>query len=224
MLAATGNSIQLINIYNGSKIQENILSPNYLSSVAISADGKKIAFCIDEGIKISNMPGLESQILSTEGHDCDELKFSKDGNFIALASRNSKLKVWGLKNKKLIKTIDTFQNAPLIDLIFSTDNNSLVVATENDVKIWNLENNSSKSIDNRYRIKSNKISAIALSPSNNKMAVGDKEGFIKVFDIKSGSLLKNFDGGKKINDLVFDEAGSKLATGSNDGQIYILNF
>lgn len=224
ILVAMGNSIQLINIYNGSKVQENILSTNYLSSITISSDGKKIAFCTDEGIKVLSIPGLESEVLSTEGHDCDELKFSKDGNFIALASRNSKIKIWNLQNKKLVNTLDTFQNAALIDLVFSTDNKFLVVATENDVKVWDLANNSSRNIENRYKIKATKISAIALSPSNNKIAVGDKEGYVKIFDLKSGALIKNFDAGKKINDLVFDEGGSILATASTDGKIYVLNF
>ncbi len=219
IFALMGNKTQIINGKNGQTVQSADLGPSSIVYLTISHKAELAAFCEDKDVKIVDAKnGKELQNISTN-IECFKIKFSNNRELIAIADKDSKVEIWDMKENKRVNTIDKLKNLNLIDLEFINNNKQLVIGTENEVIIWDLENNKQlKSLKNK-----DKIYFFSVDNSEKKLATGDKGGFVKIFDINSGNVIKHFYAGKKVKVLAFNKAGNKLASGSEDGKIYLVD-
>lgn len=61
------------------------------------------------------------------------------------------------------------------------------------------------------------VTCIIRSPQKDTFAVGYADGSIRLWSASDGSVIATFNGHKKaVTALAFDEAGSRLASGSQD--------
>jgi U3 small nucleolar RNA-associated protein 12 len=66
------------------------------------------------------------------------------------------------------------------------------------------------------------VTVIAQSPLKDAFAVGYADGSVRLWDASSGLVVTTFNGHTKaITALVFDEAGARLASGSQDTTVIL---
>jgi U3 small nucleolar RNA-associated protein 12 len=66
------------------------------------------------------------------------------------------------------------------------------------------------------------VTCIERSPKGDVFAVGYADGSIRLWDASSGSVVATFNGHKRaVTALTFDDAGVRLASGSQDTNIII---
>lgn len=66
------------------------------------------------------------------------------------------------------------------------------------------------------------VTCIVRSPQKDTFAVGYADGSIRLWSASDGSVVANFNGHKKaITALAFDEAGARLASGSQDTDLIL---
>lgn len=105
--------------------------------------------------------------------------YSPDGKFIATASFDNTLKLWDAATGKEIKTYGGTggHTKQVVALAFNQDGSSLASgSTDNTVKTWDVPVNAPI-----RSFKSNDaVNAVALSPDGLKLAIGGKDGWLKL--------------------------------------------
>jgi WD40 repeat protein len=158
------------------------------------------------------------------------IAWSPDGTKLASGNEDAVIMVCDLPS---LKTISTFLRINPIKLLqWSPDNNKIVATHEhNALSIWNLTANK------RFAPASESTHNIASDwhPDSNTIAIGssrftDEEGNAIqyknaiILDVNSGNETKVFDDpGPTILSIGWSPDGLLLATGSNQGYVYIIN-
>ncbi|MEO1254608.1 MAG: hypothetical protein AAFY41_06945 [Bacteroidota bacterium] len=66
------------------------------------------------------------------------------------------------------------------------------------------------------------VSAIQISPEHTYFASGSEDGAVKLWDTKSGRLIRTYEGhSKKVNALAFSPKGERFATVSEDNSLKV---
>ena len=66
------------------------------------------------------------------------------------------------------------------------------------------------------------VTCLAHSPQKDTFAVGYADGSIRLWNASAGSVIATFNGHKKaVTALAFDEAGVRLASGSQDTDLIL---
>lgn len=151
-----------------------------------------------------------------------DLKFSSDSKMLLIAGRN----MWFRSTNKLIKFKPYIKDIVLNNagyvIEFLSNNKSFISAgVDRDV----LQKNSiTGDVIVRYK-NGVRTDAFALSPDEKLLATGSYGDLkVRLFSVKTGKLLKVFEGHTKLIDtLVFSKDNKKLISGSPDQTIYIWN-
>ncbi|HBB33815.1 MAG TPA: WD40 repeat domain-containing protein [Cyanobacteria bacterium UBA8803] len=151
-----------------------------------------------------------------------EIALSPDGNWIAYL-RGKNIRISNLHTNELLYTIPKYPKAQEI------------LALSNDIKtLIRVRNSSSNVIEIWYQGElrhslyghEGEIGAIAISPDGQTIATGSKDKTIKIWNLKTGKLLHNFDNrliwGAHTDEILcvtFSPDGKTLASSSRDGKI-----
>lgn len=201
-------------------------------AVAFSPDGQSLASSSgDRTIKIWNMSARK--LLHTfRGHTnwVSSVAFSrmpsnprdkgKLGGILASGSGDKTIKLWDLKNRKLIRTLVGHKD--WVSSVAFSPNGKILASGSGDrtIKLWNLS--TGKLI--RTISDSGGVTAIAFSPDGETIASGSFFHSVRLWDLQNGKLLQNFTGQlRPVYAIAFSPDGKTLASGSNDGQIKLWN-
>jgi WD40 repeat protein len=139
--------------------------------------------------------------------------FSPDGKFLITASFDHTLKLWETATGKEVKTYGgaTGHTKQVISVAFNQDGSMIASgSTDNTLKVWDVPVNapirSLKSID--------AVQAVALSPDGLKLAIGGKDGSLKLVAPADFKDLVKFEMGHQgaITSLAFSANGLLLAS------------
>ena len=193
--------------------------------VKFSPDGKIIATASrDRTVKLWSCQGRE--ILTLRGHQDAVLgvAFSPDGKMIATASRDRTVKLWN-RNGRLLSSIDA-HNREIDDLAFSPAvNNTQLLATggnDGSLKLWEIEGEKilpqpQQTID----LVRDDIHVVAFSPIGKTIAVGSRDGKIRLFDL-NGKIVNTINAHQSsVSNLKFSADGQKITSVSWDRTIKI---
>jgi WD40 repeat protein len=189
---------------------------------AISPAGTFVAgICRDQKLRLWDVSsGSLSRTLDLAGEKLTSVRFSDDGQLLALGGAKGGVRIWELPSA----TLKLEFNSPnqIAALAISSDRKLLAVAPlEEAVEIWDLS--SAKQVA-KMRAPFSGTSALAFSPDGHWLATADGDTSIRLYDAHSG-VLRN-----SVNDLllesfaiVFSTDGKYILAGGADKAINVID-
>jgi WD40 repeat protein len=160
--------------------------------VAVSPDGRQIAACQDEFIKLWD--AQTGQNLGTlEGHRgrVSSVAFSPDGRWLEAGSWDGKVKIWDAQTGQNMGTLEGHQ-CKVSSVAFSPDGKRLASAGEADaggreVTIWDA---ATGQVVLTLQGHAGPVRCVTFSPDNQRLATGGFErSSISVWDAETGQML-----------------------------------
>ncbi|MDF0553334.1 WD40 repeat domain-containing protein [Kamptonema sp. UHCC 0994] len=181
------------------------------------SDGRLIKTLIDPSIKSKD----KEKYCSNQSSHIDYVQgvaFSPDGQMIASASSDEKIKLWN-KDGSLIHTF-TGHKGSVYRVRFSPDGKTLASASaDNTVKLWSNTGQLLKNLKDHK----NKVKDVSFSPDGKIIASASDDQTIKLWT-KDGKFIKNFYGHSgEVQSISFSPDGQMIASGSMDHTIKIWN-
>lgn len=199
-------------------------------SIAFSRDGKLLASS-SQDTKVKLWDIITGECLNTfgdsDGHKDQvwSVKFSpiKD-NILASCSSDETFKLWDIETGECIKTF--YDTSPVYSIVFSpTDEQSLASCNEEgDIKLWNINERKPKNILTEH---TQRIWSLDFSPDGKLLASGSDDETVKVWEIATGKLIRDFKGSRAhtnwLRSVSFypEDNRNLLASGGEDKSVKI---
>jgi len=189
---------------------------------AISPAGTFVAgICRDQKLRLWDVSsGSLSRTLDLGGERLTSVRFSDDGQLVALGGAKGRVRIWELQSATLKLE---FTNPSEVDALAISRDGKLVAAAplEEAVEVWDLS--SAKPVA-KIRAPLSGTSALAFSPDSRWLATADGDTNIRLYDARTG-LLRN-----SVDDLllesftiVFSSDGKYILTGGADRVINVID-
>jgi WD40 repeat protein len=152
-----------------------------------------------------------------------QVTFSSDGRWMALAPSNLPIELWNTATWQIERTLNKHSDA-VIGMAFSADNTLLATGSamgpdgiaDISIKLWNVA-------DGRelFTLKGHRtdIHAVAFSPDGSLLASGGIDPTVKIWDVKSGTLIRSLQSGEGVMDVIFSPDGTLVASAGSDGTV-----
>ena len=198
-----------------------------LQTAAFSADGALFASAVGDGaVKVWDAPSRQVQtVLALPALGVSVLAFSADGKMLAAAcpdkpAKQVRILVWDLTTGQQRAG---FTGLPDVSaLAFAPDGWRLAVGGADgkhapDVLLWNLASNAPEPLPPQAIPPGNKwrgVASLAFSPDGDLLAVGGRDGVIRLIDLAGGKPMTLLHGHTNaVACMAFSPDGATLATG-----------
>jgi len=208
--------------------------PNGPCFVSCSPDGKRLASANENCITIWDALTRKALMkLHGDTNTIDPIAFSPDGKRLASAGAQG-VKLWDPVTGKMLLTIDG-DSKPVISVAFSPDGNRLASGSDNDpggnaVQIWDTAINREqlritvKPYLDDDRRQMSWVNSVAISPDNKRLAAGDNNKMITIWDTTAGKELLRFTGhSETVEHVAFSPDGKRLASVAYGGSVKLWN-
>ena len=194
--------VRSFNIHSNSFIQRYAHKHRYISDIAISLDGKRMAVSAGPSVTI-HIFNKENKTITYEAHAgaVIDLVFSYDNQYILSSALDKTVKLWDATN--LTTYIEYLkQRTPVNVALFSNNNEQTITGSEEGkIEIWAIQNGNAIKAINAHEAP---ITALAISGRNNYILSGSEDKSIKLWDVENEKLIKTFEGHKgTIRGLAF---------------------
>ncbi len=164
------------------------VSPDNLQALSTSSDNTMELWDIRD-----KTPKLLKAFEQEEGRPLrmTSAAFSRDGKWIAAASRDKTIKLWDIKKGYLLKRFEGHQDEATA-VAFTPDSQRIVSASlDFTIRIWDIENLQPLRV---FQGHERGVITVTVSPDNRHVVSGSADNTIKLWDIESGDLLQTFNG------------------------------
>jgi WD40 repeat protein len=166
----------------------------------------------DTDIK-SNKPVIYAQL--GHGDRLRSISITPDGKYVVSASVEGTIKLWDMKNGRLIRTFGSYSFSSNTFAITPDGKHILTGGGgDNSLKLWEFD--TGKHI-RTYKGHDAPINSISISPDGRYALSGSGDTTLKLWDISSGRQLRTFKGHSElIRSVVFTSNGQQALSGSFD--------
>lgn len=189
---------------------------------AISPAGTFVAgVCRDQKLRLWDLStGALSQTLDLAGEKLTSVRFSGDGQLLAVGGARGGVRIWELPSAKLKLE---FKSPRQVDALTISADRKLIAAAplEEAVEVWDLP--AAKQVA-KMRAPFSGTSALAFSPDSHWLATADGDTSIRLYDARTGKLRNS------VDDLllesfaiVFSSDGKYILTGGGDKVINVID-
>ena len=203
------------------------------NGVAISPDGKRLAFGAFDRLRVWSLENGEEQ-LAIDGHEINSrlmaVAFSPDGTKIASATAGgyysdggptrwapNEVKVWDAKSGKELASL----RGGGYGLAFSPDGTMIASASRKDsaVTVWQVA--TGKEL---HKLPGRKLGrSVTFSPDGKWLAAG-RENAVNVWNLRSGKATSLTGHDDEVMSVIFSPDGKRLFSGSADKTIRVWKF
>jgi WD40 repeat protein len=158
---------------------------------AISSAGTFVAgICRDQKLRLWDVSsGSLSRTLDLAGEELTTIRFSDDGQLLALGGARGRVRIWELPSATL--KLEFKGPNQITALAISSDRKLLAAAPlEEAVEVWDLS--SAKQVA-KMRAPFSGTSALAFSPDGHWLATADGDTSIRMYDARTGRLRNSVD-------------------------------
>ena len=197
------------------------VAPTILKTMCFSPSGDKIAVGGQDG-GIHLISAADPKAASFFGQ-CDYeltwLGYSPDGRILAASGASTAIDIFDAESGGLIKKLSG-HSARVVQGAFTADGELLITVGADGIAIaWNLVDGSEK-----YRTLPihDSTRAIAISPNGQHFATGSDDWKIRLWDIRTGTLVRTFTGAKQhVFGLAFHPDGNLLFSCGRDSAVQV---
>jgi len=190
-------------------------------SLAFCSDGEILTAASNDGaIRFWDLATAQ-EIPGLKGHTgaISSVAVSADGRFLATASHDSTAKLWDSPRRE--RHILGGYTGRVTGVAFSPDGLQLATASEHDLKVSDPATGLELF---RLDVGMSFPTAIAFSPDGKDLAVGESDGRISLWDLRSRSKLKTFAGHSScIQRVTYSRDGDLLASCGDDQMVRVWN-
>jgi WD40 repeat protein len=191
-------------------------SPEPITSLAISPDGKKLAsgsedntvqlWDVETGKQLTTLTGHSDYVLS--------VAFSPDGGKLASGSKDKTVRLWDVSTGTQLTTLKG-HSSDVSSVAFSPDGKKLASGSdENTVRLWDISTGTQLATLTGH---SDGVFSVTFSPDGKKLASGSEDNTVRLWDVETGKQLTTLKGhSSDVRSVAFSPDGKKLASGSSD--------
>lgn len=210
----------------------------FVGSTFVSPDGKKVAtICPDKLVRIWDV-NSGRELIKITGHINNSVAsaaFSPDGKRIATTGNNVgdlTVMIWDAESGGEVQKIEVGRDMGIrvgyISFVtFSPDGKKIVVAVENDVRIWNVY---SGRVLHKLGEYSGQVVTAVFSPDGKKIVTAARKnqnvmsyGNARIWDVDSGRELEKLDAKNGVISVAFSPDGRNIATTNMTDTVQIWN-
>jgi len=221
--AGTDGKVFIWNIEGRSRSPRLIMDNHVINKkLVVSKDGKWLA-CGTEGagIQLLNLSrtGAKPSALSTLQGRVRGLAFMPGADKLLSSGIDSTILLWDLETKKN-KVV--YKAGAVVRTISISPTGNIAVAGTKRGDIILFKNNDWKNPVVLYSDEGNSVNAIAVNSDGSLVATGDKQGNVKIWNVKFGEVISYLRGHTaRVNDLQFSVSDEFLASASMDGRVQV---
>jgi WD40 repeat protein len=181
---STDKKIKIWDAESGSEARTLIGHSGEITSLAASPAENIIASAsIDKTIRIWNVSGNGSPLILEIGSPVEVVVFSSDGRFLAAATESGAIKVWEVKDRKLLADLNG-HSGKIHALAFGRDGKFLVSGGEDKtVRYWNIMTSKQHRATSEH---SGAVFALSLAAGGKYLASGSEDGSVVLQDMEAG--------------------------------------
>ena len=237
-LAAPDGPIKLWDVSTQTKIAT--FEGQAVGAVAFSPDGTKLASgSMDKTVKLWDV-STGRNISTLTGHTelPRSVAFSPDGTKLASGSVDKTIKLWEVSTGRNINTL-TGHTGMVQSIAFSPDGTTLASGSQDaTVRLWDVSTGENIAILGKTDKTSaavqmlqffsgrasestqhrSPVTSVAFSPDGTKLASGELQGMVKLWEVLTGKNINTFQGpGGLSKSVAFSPDGTKLASSISGG-------
>ena len=190
---------------------------NDYSAIAISPDGQILASASENNIQFWNIDELKLQDVYT-GHTSEikHLVYSQNGKTLISGSTDATIRVWDAATGEALATLVGCADTSA-KIAISPDGKMIASSSFTNignVSVYNLETGK---INNKIQTNNEILHELLFLPDGRRIAAGDRNGDVHIWDINSGELLKKLLGKiGYITSLDSSKNGMYILSGSSE--------
>jgi WD40 repeat protein/energy-coupling factor transporter ATP-binding protein EcfA2 len=205
------------------KFRKSIPDKEGISAISLSDDGQIIATASRNTYRLNLWHKDGKLLVSLPGHrdQIRDLSFSPDNQIIATASVDGAIKLWSVKERKLLQTIPN-DSVRLDRFGVRFVDNTTIAATNSDrtIKLWNVNGTKIKDLAGHI----DQVLYLDVSRDSKYIASASKDKTIKIWSAKDGILLQTLNiPDTIINQLSFSPDSKMIALASQDSTVKLWN-
>jgi len=183
-----------------------------VNAVTFSPDGKYPAVATSIGVTLLDPFSLAEIYSFDTTASMTSVAFSPDGSLLASGSLDSTIKLWDVRSRTLVVTLEGHSYA-VSSIAFSPDGSLLASGSgDKTVKLWDVR---SRTLVATLEGHSEYVSSVAFSPDGSLLASGSGDKTVKLWDVRSRTLAATLVH-SYVNSVAFSPDGSLLASGCSE--------
>lgn len=191
---STTIGVWIYDVHTGDELALLTDGVNDYSAIAISPDGQILASASENNIQFWNLDVRKLQDVYT-GHTSEirHLVYSQNGKTLISGSTDSTIRVWNTATGEALSTLVGLSDTSA-KIAISPDGKMIASSSFTNignVSVYNLETGK---INNKIQTNNELLYEIIFLSDGRRIAAGDRNGDLQIYDVNSGALLKKLAG------------------------------
>lgn len=210
------------NRYYAVPMAKTFRQTGILGNAALSPNGQIFATASWDPPIVKLWPVYEGETVSLLGFTQPvwRLRFSPDGNLLAVASLDGVVRIYSKEGRLLHRLID--HKGPVYDINYSSDGRYLISASQDSsATIWDM-----KTGEQILRLAEPNFGAVKLavfSPDNMRILIANEDGQAFIRNIQRDQLIRLEHGLLPLTAAFFTPDGNQVITAGQEGSVKIWN-